>query len=334
MLSRALTEPSLPFSGGEGEGGWQQHSAIRRVVIITDEPGWHGARLREAFAARGVESAYLSLMQCRFDLQASPCGVALPGFEDAPPDGVFVRGIPAGTLEQVVLRLDVLHALRELGVPVYNDARAIERTVDKAMTSFLLYRAGIATPRTWVCESEEQARAFIRRETGRGRELVLKPLFGSQGKGLRRLKGEADLPDMVEYGAVYYLQEFIDSGEGRWHDWRVFVIGGRACAAMVRHGAHWITNRAQGARCEQAVLEGESVRLAEDAARIIGIDYAGVDLIRDGDGRWYVVEVNGIPAWMGLQGVSSLDLAQCLVDDFLTQLPRKVPARMLHQGPG
>lgn len=323
MFNRVLTEPAPPLSGGEGDGGRRQH-LFRRVAIVTDEPGWHGARLREAFAVRGVESVYLSLTQCRVDLEASPCGVVLPGFEDALPDGVFVRGIAAGTLEQVVLRLDVLHALRELGVPVYNDARAIERTVDKAMTSLLLHRAGIATPRTWVCESEEQARALIRRETGRGGELVMKPLFGSQGKGLHRLKSAADLPDMAAYGAVYYLQEFIDSGEGRWHDWRVFVVGGRARAAMVRHGAHWITNRAQGARCEPAALEGESVRLAEAAARIIGIDYAGVDLIRDGDGRWYVVEVNGIPAWMGLQGVSPLDLAQCLVDDFLAKLPWKV----------
>jgi len=293
----------------------------RRVAIITDDPGWHGARLRAAFAARGVETRHLSLTQCRFDLTA-PHGIVMPDFAPGLPDGVFVRGVPGGTLEQVVLRLDVLHALREMGVPVYNDARAIERTVDKAMTSFLLHRAGLATPRTWACESAEQARALVRQETGQGRELVMKPLFGSQGKGLRRLRGAADLPDLPEYGGVYYLQEFIDTGPGRWHDWRVLVIGGRARAAMVRHGAHWITNRAQGARCERAVLEGELVRLAEEAVRIIGIDYAGVDLIRDGGGRWYVIEVNGIPAWMGLQGVSALDLAQCLVDDFLAKLSR------------
>lgn len=294
-----------------------------RVAIVTDDPGWHGARLREGFASRGVASDYLSLTCCGFDL-AAPHGIVLPGFEDTLPDGVFVRGVPAGTLEQVVLRLDVLHALRETGVPVYNDARAIERTVDKAMTSFLLHRAGIPTPRTWAWESEEAARALLRREAARGRELVMKPLFGSQGKGLRRLRREADLPEMAEYGAVYYLQEFLDTGAGRWHDWRVLVIGGRARAGMVRHGTHWITNRAQGARCEGMVLEGEPARLAEEAVQAIGIDYAGVDLIRNGAGRWHVIEVNSIPAWMGLQGVSSLDLAQCLVDDFLTKLPWKL----------
>src|SRR5690606_33454262 len=143
----------------------------RCVAIITDDPGWHGARLRAAFATRGVETRYLSLTQCRFDLTA-PHGLVMPGFAPGLPDGVVVRGVPGGALEQVVLRLDVLHALRELGGLVYHDARAIERTVDKAMTSVLLRRAGLATPRTWVCESADQARALVRQEAGQGRELV------------------------------------------------------------------------------------------------------------------------------------------------------------------
>jgi tetrahydromethanopterin:alpha-L-glutamate ligase len=294
----------------------------RRVAIVTDDPGWHGARLCEAFAARGVESACLSLTQCRLEPAASPTGVVMPGFESVLPDGVFVRGVPGGTLEQVVLRLDVLHALRELGTPVYNEARAIERSVDKAMTSFLLHRAGVPTPPTWVCESEPEARRVIRRETMRGGELVMKPLFGSQGNGLCRLRCEGDLPDPLPYGGVYYLQRFIDTGAGRWHDWRVLVIGGRACAAMLRRGAHWITNFAQGARCEPATTECELGRLAEEAVRALGMDYAGVDLMRAGDGSPCVVEVNGIPAWKGLQGVTPLDLAQCLADDFLSRLPR------------
>ncbi len=91
-----------------------------------------------------------------------------PGYEDRLPDGVFVRGVPGGTLEQVVLRLDVLHALKLLGVPVYNDGRAIERTVDKAMTSFVLASAGIPTPATWVTESESEVAALVRAEVAAG----------------------------------------------------------------------------------------------------------------------------------------------------------------------
>src|SRR5258708_12424408 len=111
-----------------------KHSA--RVVILTDDPGWHGARLRDAFGSRGVESSFASLRDCRFDLHGSGYGVVLPGFEYRLPDGVFVRGVPGGTLERVVLRLDVLHALKLLAVPLSTDAPPTARTVHKPITSF------------------------------------------------------------------------------------------------------------------------------------------------------------------------------------------------------
>jgi len=297
---------------------------IKRVVILTDDPGWHGARLREAFESRHVEVSFASLRECRFDLDRQGRdpdnrGVVIPGFGGRLPDGVFVRGVPGGTLEQVVLRLDVLHALKLLGVPVYNDGRAIERTVDKAMTSFVLARAGIATPATWVTESEHEARDLTARETASGGELVLKPLFGSQGVGLKRVSSVAALPSAAEYDGVYYFQRYVEPAAAGWHDWRVFVIDGTAVAAMTRHGKDWITNVSQGARCEPADLaEHEDLRsLAEHAVVALEMDYAGVDLIRDREGRTHVVEVNGIPAWKGLQSVSRVNIAQRLVGDFL-----------------
>src|SRR6202007_1298930 len=117
-----------------------------------------------------------------------------PGFERRPPDAVFVRSIEAGTFEQVTLRLSGLHALRELGVPVYNDARAIERSVDKSMTTFLLRRHGIPTLPTWVTERGSVARGALMRDAARRKELVVKPLFGSQGKGLQRLAAGSAIP--------------------------------------------------------------------------------------------------------------------------------------------
>ncbi|MGH8751756.1 MAG: ATP-grasp domain-containing protein [Burkholderiales bacterium] len=294
----------------------------RRIAIVTDEPGWHGKKLKQAFAARGCEARYVSLTQCHFDLAHARNPVVMQGYAPGLPDGVFVRGVPGGTLEQVILRLDILHALRELQVPVYNDARAIERSVDKAMTSFLLRRAGIPAPPTWVCESAAQARALLMRETAAGRELVLKPLFGSQGKGLRRLQSGMDIPALQEYAGVCYLQSFIDCGEGNWHDFRVLVADGAARAAMRRNGANWINNVAQGGTCAKVELDAAMRKLAQDAVRALGMDYAGVDLMRDQAGRLWVIEVNGIPAWRGLQGVCEFDLAQMLADDMLARLPQ------------
>jgi RimK family alpha-L-glutamate ligase len=295
----------------------------RRIAIMTDEPGWHGEVLHRAFARRRCEAVCVSLAECRIDLDCEH-GLFIPGFSRSLPDGVLVRGIAAGTLEQITLRLGILHALRHLGVPVYNDARAIERSVDKSMTSFLLKAARVPTLPTWVTESVGEARRYAMRETAAGRELVVKPLFGSQGVGLRRVKSVAELPAPGEYNEVFYLQRFVDTGEGRWHDWRVFVVGHRAAAAMVRRGKHWIANVAQGATCESAALDEELRALAEGATRALGMDYAGVDIIRDRDASAYVIEVNSMPAWAGLQEVSEIDIAQTIVDDLLTRrLPRQ-----------
>lgn len=290
---------------------------LGRIVVFTDDPGWHGRRLKRAFTRRGYQTVYLSLSQCRVDLEDGIGGLVLPGFEDRLPDGAFVRGVPGGTLEQVILRLDFLHLLPLLGVPVYNPARAIEKSVDKAMTSLLLHQAGVPTPPTWALESDTQARGLLVREVARGHELVLKPLFGSQGVGLRRLAHPADLPTADEYRGVYYLQRYVGAAAGGWEDYRVLVVGGTARAAMTRRGATWINNVAQGATCGLAPADQTLNDLAEAATRALGLDYAGVDLIRDRDGRLTVLEVNSIPAWRGLQGVVTEDIADLLATDFI-----------------
>ena len=288
-----------------------------RVAIVTDEPGWHGARLRRAFRARGIEARYVSLTRCRVDLSAGIGGIVMPGFERRLPDGVFVRGVPGGTLEQVVLRLDFLHLLGEIGIPVYNPARAIEKSVDKAMTSLLFEHAGVPTPPTWSTEDPAEASRILMRECAAGGELVAKPLFGSQGKGLRRLRAGDAIPGADEVHGVWYLQRYLPSPEGRWRDWRVLVAGNAVTAAMARHGRSWINNVAQGARCEPWAPDEAMRRIAVDATRALSMDYAGVDLMRDADGSLKVIEVNSIPAWKGLQSVTGFDIADHLVEDFV-----------------
>jgi len=291
---------------------------MTKIPVFTDDPGWHGDRLKEAFAVRGYQAVFVSLKDCFLDVTADSRGVVIPGF-DSLPKFAFVRGVPGGTLQQVITRLDILHVLAMLGVRVYNTGRALERAVDKAMTSFLLHHHGVATPDTWVCESRQQAHEIMSREITENRPLVIKPLFGSQGNGVRMIKKGDALPVPMEahVDGLYYLQRYVDSGEGAWHDHRVFVIRGKAIAAMVRHGESWVNNVALGGRCEALVHDAELGALAEDAANAVDIDYCGVDIIRDRHGNLYVLEVNGIPAWKGLQGVVDVDIAQALVDDCL-----------------
>ena len=291
---------------------------MTKIPVFTDDPGWHGNRLKQAFAVRGYQAVFISLKDCVLDLTAHSLGVIIPGF-DALPQFAFVRGVPGGTLQQVITRLDILHALEMLGVRVYNSGRAVERTVDKAMTSFLLHHHGVATPDTWVCESRHQAHEIMSLEITENSPLVIKPLFGSQGHGVRMIKKGDALPVPMEahVDGLYYLQRYVDSGEGAWHDHRVFVIRGRAMAAMVRYGESWVNNVALGGICEALAHDTELGALSEAAAKAVDIDYCGVDIIRDRHGNLYVLEVNSIPAWKGLQGVVDVDIAQALVDDCL-----------------
>ncbi|ATE62658.1 RimK family alpha-L-glutamate ligase [Thauera sinica] len=294
-----------------------------RVAIFTDETGWHTRRLQRALARRGFEGRCVDLAQCRFETGVPGHGLVIPGFGRDLPVAAMVRGIAGGSLEQITKRLGILHALRELGVPVYNDARAIERSVDKSMTSFLLQKAGVDSPPAWALEDEAQARRILMREASAGRSLVLKPMFGSQGKGLMRV-GMVDgvsvpLPDPGRHGGLIYLQRFVPQARVPGFDWRVLVMGGQAVAAMRRVSEHWVRNVAQGARCVPCGLEPGIADLARRAARALDMDYAGVDLVPDPavPAGAQVIEVNGVAAWRGLQKVTPFDIAQALVDDLL-----------------
>lgn len=294
-------------------------TAPLRIAIFVDRADWHARRLVAAFAKRDVEAVPVPMQACSFAIDGQG-GVVIPGFEDALPDGVFVRCIPGGSFEQVTLRLGLLHALEALGVPLCNDARAVERCVDKSMTSFLMDRAGIATPPTWVCEQEARAAAIVEREAALGHRVVVKPLFGSQGKGLQLLDRAADLPPAEDVAGVYYLQRYVGSDGPGWRDWRVLVAADRVLTAMARHGKGWITNVKQGATCEAAEADGEMTALALAAVRAVGAGYAGVDVIRDRAGRYQVLEVNSMPAWSGIQSVSAVDVSQAIADGFLERL--------------
>ena len=293
------------------------------IVMFGDGRDWHGKSLTRAFRRRGIAPLLAPLNECGFSTEMAT-GLAIPGLGDRLPEGAFVRFVPGGTFEEVTLYLGVLHALRELGVVVWNDARAIERCVDKSTTTFFLQRAGLPTPRTFSRVNRAEAEAIAASLLAEGRRLVQKPLFGAQGKGLRLISSLADLVSPEEVNGVYYLQEFVPPAQKHHQDWRIFVCQGRVIASMIRHGSSWITNIKQGARAKAAIASQELVDLAVRAASCVGADYAGVDIIQGPDGRFFVLEVNSMPAWNRLQRVSRIRISDHLVDAFLdAALPKK-----------
>lgn len=288
-----------------------------RIAIFTDDPGWHGKQLCLAFESRGYKGEYVSLTECKINLGSSLLPIIFPGFETSLPDAVFVRGVPGGSLQEVVFYLDILHGLKTMGIPVYNDGYAIEKSVDKGMTSFLLSNSSINTPLTWVCRDRSDALAIAEQELKKGFKIISKPLFGSQGEGVRRLEKMTDLIWLTSSNGVYYLQRFINSKGQGYSDIRVFVINGKAVAAMRRRGTSWLNNVARGARCEVIDLEVDLSLIAVKATRALSMDYAGVDIIKDEEGQYSVIEVNSIPAWKGLESVCQLKIADLLAEDLI-----------------
>ena len=265
--------------------------------------------LQEALARRGITAPCFPITRLTARLSARPW-LAATGEPLETYDVLFVRTIPGGSLEQIIFRVDALHRLENAGVRIVNSPTTIERTVDKYYTSTLLEDAGLPTPRTVVTERFDEAMAAFHELGG---DVVVKPIFGSEGRGIVRVSD----PDTayrvfraLELGRyVYYLQEFVPHG---CEDIRVFVIGEEVVAAMVRRGETWKTNVAQGAVGEPLVPDDELREMSLRATRALGADYAGVDILPIGGGGYAVVEINGIPGWRGLQAATGVNIAEHL----------------------
>src|SRR5207253_2804118 len=157
----------------------------------------------------------------------------------------------------------------------------------------------------------------VRDMLARHGHVVLKPIFGSMGQGLVQL-GDPDvafrvLKTLEQTRTVFYIQQAVDHG-GR--DVRVFVVGGRVLGAIERRAAagEWRTNVSNGGSARPFDLPDSWGDLAVRAAGAVGADYAGVDLLPSTDGNVFVLEVNGIPGWEGLQQATGLDVAGAIVE--------------------
>jgi RimK family alpha-L-glutamate ligase len=290
------------------------------ILLVSDQRDWHARQMEAAFTSAGARVTRIDLADCGFDT-SSPSGLSLPALGSQLPDAVHVRTLSAGSFEATTKRLGVLHALTKLGVVVWNDARAIERCVDKSMTSFLLAHAGVPTPPTWTMESAEAARVLVEREASQG-PLVLKPLFGAQGKGLRLIRSPEDLPSGEKVAGVYYLQQFQSNGTEDFTDYRLFVLRGRVIAAMMRRAATWITNLKQGGQPVAVAPDPKMERLAIAAAKAVGAEIAGVDVLVTAERGPTVLEVNSMPAWSGLQKVSNRNIAEAIASALMETLDR------------
>jgi RimK family alpha-L-glutamate ligase len=303
------------------------------IAILSARTGWHTDELCRALAERGHTGRvlpYEGLVARLGNERARTSDLSSENTELFGADAVLARIIPNGSLEQIIYRVNALHWLETRGTIVMNSPRAIERSVDKFYASALLQESGLPTPETVVCEGTSDAMDAVRKMG----DVVVKPLFGSMGHGMVRVS-DPDVAFRVfrsleQVRSVFYVQRVI---EHDGCDVRVFVVGGRMLGAIERRApdGQWRTNFTRGGSVRPFDLPKNWEQLALRAASAIGADYAGVDLLPSRDGQVFVLEVNGIPGWQGLQQATGLDVAGAIVDHLqyrVSQVRASDPARI------
>lgn len=229
-------------------------------------------------------------------------------------NAVLVRTMPPGSLEQVVFRMNALARLEAGGVRVINSPKSLECAVDKYLTTSKCRAAGLPVPETIVCETEDAALAAFAELGG---DVVVKPVFGAEGRGIVRVS-DPDLAlrtfrTLSRLQAVLYLQKFIPHPG---YDVRALVLGGDVLGGMKRIAADgdFRTNVARQANAVKHVPTELERELAVRAAAATGAFFAGVDLLYDHDGNCYVIEVNAVPGWRAFARVNDVDVARVFLE--------------------
>jgi ribosomal protein S6--L-glutamate ligase len=282
-----------------------------RFAVLASPESWYLKDLCRAAADRH-ELVAVTFCDLSATLGGGSVGVASGEVALESMDAVIVRTMPPGSLEQVVFRMDALARLEAAGTVVVNPPKAVEAAVDKYLTSARLAEAGLKVPRTIVCQTADAAMLAFAELGG---DVVLKPLFGAEGRGIARLTDEAlalrAFKMLEQLGAVLYLQEFIKH-EGA--DLRLLVIGHRVLGMRRRNPLDWRTNVSRGATPEPLEVTPELADLAHRAAASVGATVAGVDLLPGCDGQLYAIEVNAVPGWKALARVHGVDVARLVLD--------------------
>lgn len=291
---------------------------MSKTLILTEKEGWHFQQLKKSLSNINhiVFSACLS--EISFTLENNKTslfknGKLLPSFEY-----VIVRFVPGGTLEEITYYLNILKILEAMGSKVLNTAVQIEKTVDKLYTSYFLSNNGINTPNTFVHRGYDEAHRFLKRYSNHCK-LIYKPLFGSQGDNIKLLTDSSELKQTNNLTNIYYFQEYLDNSIN--HDYRVLIIRGNnqhKMFYMTRYGSTFINNFSKGGSCKKESLDPEILNLAFKTSELLNMSFCGVDIMHYKD-KYYVIEVNSIPAWRGLQNVESENISDHFIDILLNK---------------
>ena len=289
---------------------------MKKICIISDIHDWHSDQIKSQLLKKGF-----NVIKCSFDdidisLNNSTGGFSIKN-KNIDLYGVWVRFINQGTLQEITYKLSVLHFLSEVGIYVHNSATIIEKTVDKFRTSSILKLNKLSTPDTWVSLNKEKFLKLTKNLLKQNKKVITKPLFGSQGKGIKIILKKSDILDFKSSDGVYYFQEIIGNTNSKiFSDIRVLISNHKVISCVQRYSKNIITNVSKGALVKKIDISKDLSKTCIFISKLFNIGYAGID-IKTYKGENFVLEINSIPSWKGLQSVETQNIAKRLVKDFL-----------------
>lgn len=282
-----------------------------KIALLTRNPKLYShQRLMETAVARGHEIVPIDYLRCYMNITSKKpelrfLGEKLTGFDAV---------IPRIAASHTFYGLAVLRQFEVMGVYPLNESVAIGRSRDKLRSLQLLARDGVGLPVTAFAKDSTRTDDVI--EIAGGAPVVIKLLEGTQGIGVMLGETHKSARSVIEafHGAniAILVQSFIKEAEGK--DIRAFVVGRRIVATMERSGVKgdFRSNLHRGGTAEMAVLTPLEKTTALKAARSMGLNVAGVDMLRSANGP-VVMEVNSSPGLEGIEKTTSVDVAKAII---------------------
>ena len=282
-----------------------------RFVLLSRGPKLHSTRrLVEASEARGHEVEIIDPLRCYVDITSHDPAIHYKGRELTGVDAVIPRIGASVTFYGTA----VVRQFEMMGVFSLNESVAITRSRDKLRSLQLLARKGVGLPVTGFAHSTRYTEDLIRLVGGP--PLVVKLLEGTQGIGVVLCETQKAAESVIEafrgMDAQFVVQEYIKEAGGS--DIRCLVVGERVVAAMMRSGpeGEFRSNLHRGGTAQKVRLTPEERSTAVRSARIMGLNVAGVDILRSSHGP-VVMEVNSSPGLEGIEKATGIDVAGSIV---------------------
>lgn len=282
-----------------------------RIGILSRKASLYSTRrLKEAAQERGHDVRVVDYSRCFMNITAHKPKVMLSD-EELEFDAV----IPRIGASMTFYGTAVVRQFEMMGTFPINESQAISRSRDKLRCLQLLARRGIGLPVTGFCRSPKDINAVLK--TVGGAPVVIKLLEGTQGVGVVLAEtakaAESVMAAFIQLDANILVQEFIKEAGGA--DIRAFVVDGKVVASMKRQGPEgdFRSNLHRGGTASPIKLTPEERSTAIRSAKAMGLNVAGVDLLRSNHGP-VVMEVNSSPGLEGIEAASGQDVAGAIIE--------------------